>query len=300
MPLSSRRFAANPTLVACVDAGYRMHAGEADTTAVTLVQQALADLGYPCGVDGQFGDGTGTAVSAFKTDEGLSPTDPVVGSGTMQRLDGYYAAEPADPDLPDAGMEGLVGLAEAAMATAVGWVRPTIDTLLAWVSDELRPEDPAWVAREALLTRHLGIDASTAGARRTQVIDDLALPVLHAVVRALAPPSPFLVLDSQDRATFVRRAGAGVYAPAAMTTGVVFTVTPAFRNVWDDTQRAGALLRAGVTLGGPQTRPLAYPISARYSSLDPGQRPDNRLAYVCLAFEAATGQPAPFRPVPSW
>jgi hypothetical protein len=132
------------------------------------------------------------------------------------------------------------------------------------------------------------------------VIDDLALPVLHAAVRALAPPSPFLVLDSQDRATFVQRTGVGVYAPAAVTAGAVFSVTPAFRNVWDDTQRAGALLRAGIALGSPQTRLLAYPISPRYGSLDPGQRPDNRLAYVSLAYEAATGQPAPFRPVPSW
>jgi peptidoglycan hydrolase-like protein with peptidoglycan-binding domain len=38
-------------------------------------------------VDGTFGVDTGAAVSQFKVDNGLSPSDPVVGVGTMTTLD---------------------------------------------------------------------------------------------------------------------------------------------------------------------------------------------------------------------
>ncbi|TXH41347.1 MAG: hypothetical protein E6Q90_12000 [Actinobacteria bacterium] len=95
MVLVAQRFAGSPTLQKCVTAGYRVLAGEPDTDAVRRIQASLGNVGYPCGtIDGAFGNNTGTAVSAFKRDMALSPTDPVVGSGTMTALDGLRAVDP--------------------------------------------------------------------------------------------------------------------------------------------------------------------------------------------------------------
>ncbi|MEJ2851865.1 MULTISPECIES: peptidoglycan-binding domain-containing protein [unclassified Saccharothrix] len=57
------------------------------STRLLALQEALADLGHE--VDGIFGANTDTAVSAFKSDEGPAPTDPVAARGTMRRLDSY-------------------------------------------------------------------------------------------------------------------------------------------------------------------------------------------------------------------
>lgn len=48
---------------------------------VTILQRALAFLGYSVGIDGSFGDGTKSAVIQFQTDHNLQ-TDAVVGPGT--------------------------------------------------------------------------------------------------------------------------------------------------------------------------------------------------------------------------
>lgn len=162
------------------------------------------------------------------------------------------------------------------------------------------PGRPTVVAREALLTRHLGVDPSTPTARREQVLDDVALPALHGVVRALSPPSPFLVVAPVDRATFVQGPGGGVYAGAALATGAVLTVTPAFRNVWDPAARAGVVLRAALAASFPSSQVLAYPVTARYATLDAHSRSVNRMGLVSLAYEVATATPAPFRPIPAW
>ncbi|MEZ5114635.1 MAG: hypothetical protein R2737_00090 [Candidatus Nanopelagicales bacterium] len=300
MPLSSRRFGGNATLVACADAGYRLMAGDTHADAVSLVQQSLVDLGYACPQTGQFDAGTGAAVTAFKTDEALVPNDPVVGSGTIGRLDGYFVWEPTDPDVPDPSTAGLVAVVEAAMGTAVGWANAAIASLNAWASGQILPADPLWVAREALLTRHLGIDPTTPVARREEVLDEVALPALHGVVRALAPPSPFLVIAPVDRVTFVQGPGGGVYAGAALATGAVLTVTPAFRNVWDPVAQAGVVLRAALAPAYPASQVLAFPISMRYVTLDPASRATNRMGLVSLAYETATATPAPFRPIPTW
>lgn len=58
--------------------------------AVVKVQQTLIDLGLSLpkfGADGRFGDETGSAVSKFKAQNGISPSDPVVGSKTIAALD---------------------------------------------------------------------------------------------------------------------------------------------------------------------------------------------------------------------
>jgi putative peptidoglycan binding protein len=58
--------------------------------SVALIQEALIaiDSSLPqAGVDENFGAETGAAVSTFKQSRGLSPADPVVGKGTINRLD---------------------------------------------------------------------------------------------------------------------------------------------------------------------------------------------------------------------
>lgn len=58
--------------------------------AVERIQQALVCVGGVLpqfGIDGGFGNETGIAVSAFKTNRGISPNDPVVGRQTIARLD---------------------------------------------------------------------------------------------------------------------------------------------------------------------------------------------------------------------
>ncbi|HEV8430454.1 MAG TPA: peptidoglycan-binding protein [Pyrinomonadaceae bacterium] len=58
--------------------------------AVVKVQQTLIELGFQLpkfGADGQFGSETGSAVSKFKVEHGISPSDPVVGPKTIGALD---------------------------------------------------------------------------------------------------------------------------------------------------------------------------------------------------------------------
>ncbi|MEU3479599.1 peptidoglycan-binding protein [Streptomyces sp. NPDC033754] len=98
--LESARFRGDPILE-------RIRA--ADTTAylkygqsgehIRAVQYALIDLGpyaIPSGATGFFGNETSAAVVKFKQAEGLVPADPVVGVGTISRLDGKWALPNAD------------------------------------------------------------------------------------------------------------------------------------------------------------------------------------------------------------
>jgi hypothetical protein len=94
---------------------------------VMRVQGALIALGRsvgPNGADGIFGGGTGTAVSAYKVDKGLSPSDPVVGPGTSKALDDDLFFDPPtlDPAFKEFGpavvahhVEPFVGLELAAL-----------------------------------------------------------------------------------------------------------------------------------------------------------------------------------------
>jgi Putative peptidoglycan binding domain len=89
MPLRNPRFATDPVLERCASGSHRMQAPE-EGNAVRKVQEALLDLSFKLprfGVDGKFGNEMGDAVSAYKLSRGLSPADPVVGSGTIDALD---------------------------------------------------------------------------------------------------------------------------------------------------------------------------------------------------------------------
>ncbi|MFN8032793.1 MAG: peptidoglycan-binding domain-containing protein [Mycobacterium sp.] len=92
--MQSARFIGDDFLDGCQSSQWVMQADD-DDLAVMRVQEALAVLGYDPGkLDGVFGPITGDAVSAFKTDQGLSPTDPVVGPGTSTALDNAMFFDP--------------------------------------------------------------------------------------------------------------------------------------------------------------------------------------------------------------
>ncbi|MER5865185.1 hypothetical protein [Kitasatospora sp. NPDC002040] len=87
--LQSELLGSSPDL-AQVAAGTRKIREPEASDAVAAVQQALVTTGSALpafGRDGRFGAETGTAVSAFKAGRGLQPSDPVVGVGTITRLD---------------------------------------------------------------------------------------------------------------------------------------------------------------------------------------------------------------------
>jgi hypothetical protein len=123
-------------LVQAADGLVRIMAPE-ESDAVLRIQQALLALGFELpdsGPDGVFGDETGAAVVAFKTDRGLVPNDPVVGPGTTTRLDREIAF-----------MEGVavdLALAEVAPVDPVFTESAVLarDPLMAGRLDQLRPD----------------------------------------------------------------------------------------------------------------------------------------------------------------
>jgi peptidoglycan hydrolase-like protein with peptidoglycan-binding domain len=96
--LGSPRFQGSTTLEKCLNGLRTMPPQngtqpETDSAAVKMVQRALVDLGYLLSfdeVDGNFGNRTATAVSRFKADRGISPSDGVVGVRTSRALDDEF------------------------------------------------------------------------------------------------------------------------------------------------------------------------------------------------------------------
>ncbi|MBD2232790.1 eCIS core domain-containing protein [Phormidium tenue] len=96
--LQSPRFAGDAVLEACFDNERFLQFGH-QGPAVSKVQQALVDAGFPLpvfGVDGIFKAETRTAVRDFQQSHGLDP-DGIVGPLTMGALDAQFAAAPPAP-----------------------------------------------------------------------------------------------------------------------------------------------------------------------------------------------------------
>jgi len=99
--LASPRFAGDPVLEACFDNERFLQQGS-NGPAVTTIQQALIDAGFPLpefGADGNFGRETRSALQDFQRASGLVP-DGILGSGTMSALDALFSG--GAPVLPPA------------------------------------------------------------------------------------------------------------------------------------------------------------------------------------------------------
>ena len=98
MGLNSARFSGDRILEQCAAGTFRMLAGQ-DSLSVMRIQEALGTLGYSPGqLDGIFGPDTGAAVTAYKVDHDLHPSDPVVGQGTSTTLDAELFTDPPSLD----------------------------------------------------------------------------------------------------------------------------------------------------------------------------------------------------------
>ncbi len=99
--LASPRFAGDPILEACFDNERTLRQG-ASGPAVTAIQQALIDAGFPLpqfGADGSFGTETKNALKDFQRASSLVD-DGIVGPSTMSALDALYSG--GAPALPPA------------------------------------------------------------------------------------------------------------------------------------------------------------------------------------------------------
>jgi peptidoglycan hydrolase-like protein with peptidoglycan-binding domain len=92
--------------------------------AIAKIQQALIDLSYPLpqhGADGRFGAETGGAIARYKSERGISPSDPVVGQQTMARLDQDILAHDSPLPPPPAIDVNRATAANAQYAVQLGW-----------------------------------------------------------------------------------------------------------------------------------------------------------------------------------
>jgi peptidoglycan hydrolase-like protein with peptidoglycan-binding domain len=112
--LGAARFSGNAILEACLDNEQTLRQGSSGA-AVTLIQQALVDAGFPLprfGVDGSFGNETRTALQNFQRSSSLT-IDGVVGPGSMSALDALFTGgvpslPPAVPAVPVPGTPPVV------------------------------------------------------------------------------------------------------------------------------------------------------------------------------------------------
>jgi hypothetical protein len=296
VPFLSQRFAGDTILEKCLNNQHIMQAGDPNTASVTTLQTALSDLGYrPMPIDGQFGDTTGGAVSQFKTDEGLSPTTPKVGPGTMQALDAYFAWEPSTPDLPDPSSAGLAQLvADVTTDHVLPWMDAAAGMLAQFPTDDPFPANPTWVVFDAALERNF--HASLLPLGRAHAIRLLFAPIYDAARRALA--DGFITVVAKDRAAWDAD-GPGPYRPAGGTAGARFVVTPGFRNVLDATDQAVLISREAFNLAFDGLDTYGFPGTPRYAN-NGALAARNTVAYIAFGFELATGLPASFHPRPIW
>ncbi|WP_433266957.1 peptidoglycan-binding domain-containing protein [Actinosynnema sp. CS-041913] len=95
--LDGSRFKGNVVLEAVYDNEYRLRAGEAGLH-VTIVQQALADLGYGVDVVGRYLPDTVEAVASFQDAASLTVTGEVDGA-TIEALDEDFAGHAPERDI---------------------------------------------------------------------------------------------------------------------------------------------------------------------------------------------------------
>lgn len=294
MPLASQRFRGVTTLERCVSEGYRLTVDDPDTVAVTRLQHAMQDLGYlgPGAGDGFFGRTTGKAVSAFKTDHALQPTDPVVSTGTMTALDAVFAWEPVDPDAPDPSTDGLLEVGETARALAHTWSSAGLDALRQYSEPDANDVSPGRQTFEAALLRNFG---AMGDQERDTLLRHFVFPMVDAMTSVLDGP---IAITALDRAQYAQLTGP-TYDPVAGLAGMIVAITPPFRNAWDHSTRTHALLNAAARYAYPHAWHWGWPSSPRYAGLGVQQR-HNTVAYATFAAEIATATVSTARPAPAW
>ncbi len=271
-----------------------MHSGETDRTAVTRLQSGLRDLGYSVGggSDGVFGEGTGAALVAFKSDEGLQPNDAVASRGTIGRLDEYYSHEPDDPDFPDPTTAGLVELGLEAMAVARSWVLVALADLSSYVPP----------VGDVLVDLALDVEASfrvsEMGAGPATAVFDFVRPTFRYAERLLDPATGTIELQAYDRSTAAAELG-GDHLPLRPRPGGRWVLLPAFRNVLSTDERAIQMLRLAVS-SEQLVDIFALPNSPRSLGLIGNEAVRNQLAYAAFAFRRATGGDTTWRPRYRW
>lgn len=149
-------------------------------------------------------------MTAYKRDHELTPDNPVIGTGTMGVLDADFAWEPSDPDTPDSSTGSLVGLAEQTKDMARVWVAAAASAVTT------RPMPPA--------------PGEELDLERTRYED--------------APQRQHLHFEAHDRSSF--GLVSDIYEPLDMTPGLLVHITPPFRNVLTDVERAAQVLRYAV------------------------------------------------------
>lgn len=108
MVMRSARLSGDGVLDKCHAGTHRMMEPE-QNLSVMRVQEGLSALGFFGGeLDGIFGPLTGAAVSSFKEFHELSPTDPVVGTGTSGTLDEELFVDPPALDPAFGEVAGFV------------------------------------------------------------------------------------------------------------------------------------------------------------------------------------------------
>jgi Putative peptidoglycan binding domain. len=296
MVLTAQRFVGDQTLEDCLAGNHRMTIGDTNTDSVLKVQVALSDLGYrPMLIDGKFGDITAAGVKAFKTDQGLAPPDPVVGTGTMGALDALFGTETSTPDDPDATTNGLAQLvADVTTNIVLKWFDAAIAALQQFPTDQTFPANPDWVAFDAAMERNFHTSLFPQG--RANLIRLRIRPTYEAARKALT--DPFVTIVTLDRAAWDSDFH-GPYRPSTFVAGAQILVTPPFRNVLQDNDRGlvvakGALFPAFVDLDV-----LGLPMMARYQNYGT-LAIRNVVAYAAFGFELHTGNQAFFQPLPVW
>jgi peptidoglycan hydrolase-like protein with peptidoglycan-binding domain len=164
---------------------------------VRKIQQALLDLSYPLpshGADSVYGPEVASAVSQFKTDQGIFPNDGVVGPRTMATLDSIFLDEvPFPVPVPGPGDMSLDDFIEAMQAAEQANSGDTQDQFITRVRQLYYPgTDP-----DGLSVREAGFDQMLPnapfkladGSRRLLTAANMD-PIFFARLSMRAPENP--------------------------------------------------------------------------------------------------------------
>ncbi len=183
-------------------------------SAVSHLQQQLADIGFPIAVDGTFGAVTDEAVRGFQLVVKLSP-DGIVGTTTQTALDeGHWAAiaDEAITSLPQyriqttESVETTVGVAE--FTADVKWYRvfPSLFFGTALLNPKLDAMARSWISNMKALAQPVAVgelpNSVTGELNATLIAQSLASSAgfLSEFVSGSGHPNPRIIIANMDLA----------------------------------------------------------------------------------------------------